>query len=155
VPELVVSHAKAQAVLYKLHLVQFREVELKFIPSISGILQQTLELFCPVVILNPLFKLSSFPLVTVGLGLQIVQGTVRKLQFTFLERVNIRNRCVQEVRCTCSLHRSWSTFSCSRKRPARAELSTRSPSWRLRLTSRVEVFFTSSRNSFSNSSAPG
>ena len=66
-----------------------------------------------------------------------------------------RKRDVQNVQCTCSLHRSWSTFSCSSKRRARTELSTRSPSWRFRFISRLEVFCTSSCNLFSSSSAPG
>jgi len=47
-------------------------LELKLIPSILGILQQTFELFGPVIVLDPLFKLPSFPLVTIGFGLQII-----------------------------------------------------------------------------------
>jgi len=75
-------------------LIQFRELKFKFICSVLGILQYTLELFGPVVVLNPLFKLSGFPLVTIGFGLQIIQGTIRKLQFTFLEHVNTPNRYI-------------------------------------------------------------
>ena len=32
---------------------------------------------------------------TVGFGLQIVQGAVRKLQFTFLGRVSFQKKCVR------------------------------------------------------------
>ena len=54
---------------YKLHLVQFRKLEFKLIRPVSGILQHTLESFGPVVVLNPLFKFSSLPLVSVCFGL--------------------------------------------------------------------------------------
>lgn len=74
-----------------LHLIQFRKLEFQLISSILGILQYTLKLFCPVVILNSFFKFLSLPLVTIGFGLQIVQGTVRKLQFTLLELMSFPN----------------------------------------------------------------
>ena len=50
----------------RLHLIQFRKLEFKFIPSIAGILQYTLQLFSSIVVLNPLFELPSLPLVTVS-----------------------------------------------------------------------------------------
>lgn len=77
------------------HLVELRKLEFKFIRSILGIPQYTLELVGPVVVLNPLFKLSGRSLVAVRFGLQVVQGSVRKLQFTFLANVNITNGYIQ------------------------------------------------------------
>jgi hypothetical protein len=136
------------------HLVELRKLEFKFIRSILGIPQYTLELVGPVVVLNPLFKLSGRSLVAVRFGLQVVQGPVRKLQFTFLANVSIPRRIhPRNSRRTWSLHRSWRTFSCSSRRPRRAEPSTRSPSRRFRFTSRLEVFCTSLCSRFSSSSA--
>ena len=71
-----------------LHLIEFRKLEFQFISSILGILQHALKPFGPVIVLNSFFKFSSLPLVTVGFGLQIVQGAIRKLQFTLLEHVS-------------------------------------------------------------------
>ena len=48
-----------------LHLIQFRKLEFQFISSILGILQYALKFFGPIIVLDPVFKLLSFPLVTV------------------------------------------------------------------------------------------
>ena len=62
-----------------IHLIQLGKLEFQFIGPILGILQYALKLLRPVIVLDPLFEFSSFPLVAVGFGLQIVQSTVCKL----------------------------------------------------------------------------
>ena len=95
VPKVASATGKGGQWQNNLHLIQFRKLEFQFISSILGILQYALKLFCPVVILNSFFKFSSLPLVTIGFSLQIVQGTVRKLQFTLLKRMSFPNEYFQ------------------------------------------------------------